>query len=225
MPALPRPELLLFDVNETLLDLDKLRRALNQEFGSESAFRQWFALLLQYALVDTTTAHYHDFGQIGDAALDMLAQTLGQEARPAARKKELLELMRELPPHPDVVPGLTALREAGFRLATLTNSPPATLGQQLQYAGLTNFFEHLGSIDAVQRYKPHPATYLTTCRELGVAPAEAMLVAAHGWDTAGAQLAGLQAAFIARPGQPVYPLAPAPTLTADTLEDLAKQLG
>jgi 2-haloacid dehalogenase len=51
-----------------------------------------------------------------------------------------------------------------------------------------------------------------------------MLVAAHGWDTAGAQLAGLQAAFIARPGQQSYPLAPAPTLTGPTLPDIAHQL-
>ncbi|MFD2784554.1 haloacid dehalogenase type II [Hymenobacter rubripertinctus] len=225
MPASPRPQLLLFDVNETLLDLSKLHQAVNQEFDSKFAFKQWFALLLQYSLVDTTTANYHDFGQLGDAALDMLAQALGQEARPAARKKELLRLITELPPHPDVVPGLTALREAGFRLVTLTNSPPATLQKQMQYAGLTNYFEQLRTIDSLKRYKPHPDTYLTTCRALGVAPADTMLVAAHGWDTAGAQLAGLQAAFVARPGQQTYPLAPTPTLTGPTLEDIARQLG
>ena len=224
MPASARPQLLLFDVNETLLDLSKLHQAIDQEFGSEFAFKQWFSLLLQYSLVDTTTANYHDFGQIGDAALDMLAQALGQEARPAARKKELLRLITELPPHPDVVPGLTALQEAGFRLVTLTNSPPATLHKQMQYAGLTAYFEELRSINAARRYKPHPDTYLTTCRELGVAPAGAMLIAAHGWDTAGAQLAGLQAAFVARPGQQTYPLAPAPTLVGTTLEKIARQL-
>ncbi|OWP63157.1 haloacid dehalogenase, type II [Hymenobacter amundsenii] len=225
MPATsPRPKLLLFDVNETLLDLGKLQQAVNQDFKSEFAFKQWFSLLLQYSLVDTTTANYHDFGQIGDAALDMLAQALGQQARPKARKKELLQLITELPPHPDVVPGLKAFQQAGFRLATLTNSPPSTLQKQMKYAGLTDYFEELCSIDSLKRYKPHPDTYLTTCQALGVAPADSMLVAAHGWDTAGALLAGLQAAFVARPGQQQYPLAPAPTLVGTTLEDIARQL-
>lgn len=219
-----RPKLLIFDVNETLLDLSKLQQAVNQEFRSETAFKQWFALLLQYSLVDTVTGSYHDFGQIGDAALDMLAQALGQPARPAARKKELLTLIAELPPHPDVIPGLTALQQAGFRMVTLTNSPDATVQKQMAYAGLTGFFERLLSIDSLQRYKPHPDTYHTTCERLQVAPAQAMLVAAHGWDTAGARLAGLRAAFIARPGQQTYPLAPAPTLTGPTLADIARQL-
>ncbi|WP_035564803.1 haloacid dehalogenase type II [Hymenobacter sp. IS2118] len=222
--AFSHPKLLIFDVNETLLDLSKLQQAVNQEFRSATAFKQWFALLLQYSLVDTVTGNYHNFGQIGDAALDMLAQAMGQPARPAARKKEILILITELPPHPDIIPGLTALQKAGFRMVTLTNSPDATVQKQMAYAGLTSFFEQLLSIDALKRYKPHPETYYSTCKQLKVAPAQAMLVAAHGWDTAGAQLAGLQAAFISRPGQQVYPLAPAPTLTGPTLPDIARQL-
>lgn len=222
--SLNRPQLLIFDVNETMLDLGKLQKAVNQEFKSEAAFKQWFSLLLQYSLVDTVTSNYHNFGQIGDAALDMLAQALGQPARLPARKKELLTLITELPPHPDIIPGLTALQKAGFRMVTLTNSPDATVQKQMAYAGLTGFFEQLLSIDSLKRYKPHPDTYRTTCERLKVTPAQTMLVAAHGWDTAGAQLAGLQAAFIARPGQQTYPLAPAPTLTGPTLPDIARQL-
>ena len=219
-----RPKLLIFDVNETLLDLSKLQQAINQEFHAETAFKQWFALLLQYSLVDTVTGNYHHFGQIGDAAFDMLAQALGQPARPPARKKELLTLISELPSHPDIIPGLTALQQAGFRMVTLTNSPDTTVQKQMAYAGLTGFFEKLLSIDSLKRYKPHPDTYHSTCARLKVLPAQTMLVAAHGWDTAGAQLAGLQAAFIARPGQQIYPLAPAPTLTGPNLSDIARQL-
>lgn len=219
-----RPKLLVFDVNETLLDLGKLRAAINSEFKSEFAFQQWFSLLLQYSLVDTVTQDYHDFAHIGDGALDMLAQALGQPARPASRKQELLQLITELPPHPDVVPGLTALQQAGFRLVALTNSPGSTVKKQMAYASLTDFFEQLRSVDEVKRYKPHPDTYLTTCQQLQVEPQQALLVAAHGWDVAGALRAGLQAAFISRPGQAPYPLAPAPTHTSPTLEALARQL-
>ncbi|WBA42635.1 haloacid dehalogenase type II [Hymenobacter canadensis] len=225
MPLAARPKLLLFDVNETLLDLSKLQMAINQEFKSEFAFKQWFSLLLQYSLVDTTTAAYHDFGQIGAAALDMLAQALGQPARPETRKKELLGLITELPPHPDVVPALTRLQKAGFRMATLTNSSGPAVKKQIAYAGLSSFFEQLLSVDAVQRYKPHPDTYRMACQTLKTAPADTLLIAAHGWDTAGAVRAGLQAAFVARPGQAQYPLAAAPAYTGPTIGDIARQLG
>ncbi|WP_345238085.1 haloacid dehalogenase type II [Hymenobacter saemangeumensis] len=219
-----RPKLLVFDVNETLLDLRKLQQAINAEFQSESAFKQWFSFLLQYSLVDTVTQEYHDFASIGEGALDMVAQALGQPVRPTARKKELLQLVSELPAHPDVAPALTALKEAGFRMVTLTNSGGSTVKKQMAYAGLTDFFEQLRSVEDVKRYKPHPDTYLTTCRQLKVEPKEALLVAAHGWDVAGALRAGLQAAFISRPGQAQYPLAPRPTHEAATLEALARQL-
>ncbi len=219
-----RPKLLIFDVNETLLDLGKLQQAVNQEFKSEFAFKQWFSLLLQYSLVDTVTGHYHDFPAIGDAGFDMLAQSLGQPARPAARKKELLRLITELPPHPDVVPGLTALQKAGFRMITLTNSPGPTVQKQMAYAQLTPFFEQLLSIDVQKRYKPHLDTYATACRQLKVAPQDTMLLAAHGWDVAGAQWAGMRSAFVARPGQTVYPLADAPDHTVSDLGELVTVL-
>lgn len=219
-----RPKLLIFDVNETLLDLSKLQTAIDEEFSIKGAFKQWFSILLHYSLVDTITGNYHSFGQIGEAALDMLAQATGQPARPVSRKAEIIGLITELPPHPDIIPGLTALQEAGFRMVTLTNSPESTLQKQMAYAGLNRFFEQLLSIDSLKRYKPHPETYLLTCEQLQVAPAQAMLIAAHGWDTAGAQRAGLQAAFLARPGQQTYPLAPTPTLTGSTLAIIARQL-
>ena len=112
------------------------------------------------------------------------------------------------------------MQNSGLQLFKLTNSPNATVQKQLTYAGLTGFFELLLRIDSLNRYKPHPDTYRTTCERLKVASAQAMLVAAHGCDTAGAQLAGLQGAFLARPGQQTYPLAPTPTLTGPTLPGL-----
>ncbi|WP_254448409.1 HAD family hydrolase [Spirosoma rhododendri] len=66
-----RPKAIVFDVNETLLDLSSLQRAFTQTFNEQFAFKFWFSTLLQYSLVDTLTTNYHDFGQIGKAALTM----------------------------------------------------------------------------------------------------------------------------------------------------------
>lgn len=41
-----RPAVLLFDVNETLLDLSDMQQAVNKAFDNELAFKLWFAYLL-----------------------------------------------------------------------------------------------------------------------------------------------------------------------------------
>jgi 2-haloacid dehalogenase len=221
---LPLPQVIVFDVNETLLDMSPLKTAVNAALGSQAAFNQWFGLLLQHALVATVTDEYFNFGILADAALDMTANMLQTKPLSQAEKHDLISLLRKLPAHADVPAGLAQLRDAGYRLVAFSNSPPSTLATQLQSAGLTDYFEQVLSVDAVRRYKPHPATYRFATEQAGVAPAQAMLVAAHGWDIAGALHAGLQAGFLERPGQTLYPLAPPPTCQAPTLTALATQL-
>jgi 2-haloacid dehalogenase len=52
---------------------------------------------------------------------------------------------------------------------------------------------------------------------LQVAPRDVLLVAAHSWDVAGAMRAGCSAAFVARPGMVLDPLAPKPQVVGDDL--------
>jgi 2-haloacid dehalogenase len=218
-----KPVLLVFDVNETLLDLGGMAGEINKTFQDEGAFKQWFALTLQYSLVDDVTGSYHDFGTIADATMRMTAQLLGKEL-PEAERKRLLKLILTAPAHPDVVEGLTRLKQAGYRMVTLTNSTGKVVTQQLKNAGLARFFEASISIDEFKAYKPQLAAYKLALRKLDVKPEQAMLIAAHGWDIAGAADAGLQSAFIARKGHVLYPLAPLPTLQGDTLTAIATQL-
>ncbi|UJH92313.1 hypothetical protein LZ575_07215 [Antarcticibacterium sp. 1MA-6-2] len=42
------------------------------------------------------------------------------------------------------------------------------------------------SIEDIGKYKPHQDTYNWASRKLGIKPEESMLIAAHGWDIAGA---------------------------------------
>lgn len=219
-----RPQAIFFDVNETLLDMGPLKQAVNAAFGNKAAFNQWFGLLLQHSLVATVTEQYFTFAALADAALDMTANMLQEKPLSHAQKHELTALLTQLPPHPDVPAGLHRLRAAGYRLVAFTNSAPPALAAQLRYAGLSEYFEQQLSVDTVHRYKPHPDPYRYALAQADVAPAHALMVAAHGWDVAGALAAGLQAAFLARPGQTLYPLAPPPTYQAPTLTALAEQL-
>src|SRR5919197_4268790 len=72
-----QPRILVFDVNQTLLDVNALRPAFERAFGSGSVLSEWFSLLLQYASVVSLVEAYSDFGTVGGAVLDMLAHSKG----------------------------------------------------------------------------------------------------------------------------------------------------
>jgi 2-haloacid dehalogenase len=220
---MPDREVVVFDVNETLLDLRGLDRPFEEVFGEAGVRREWFQQLLQSALVSTVTDAYADFGAVGRAALSMVAERRGRTLT-AAEADAVLGGMRRLPAHTDVEGALVRLRDAGYRLATLTNSTETVAQAQLAHAGLTPFFERILSADAARRLKPAAEAYRSAAQALGVEVSRVRLVAAHAWDIAGALRAGCLAAFVARPGMVLDPLAPAPDIVGADLGAVADQM-
>ncbi len=94
----------------------------------------------------------------------------------------------------------------------------------MQNAGLARFFESLLSVEEVGLYKPHAHVYRWAARRVGVDVSECLFVAAHGWDVAGAAWAGMRTAFIARPGQQVFPLGPATDIAVPSFKGLPDAL-
>lgn len=225
MPSLAtRPKFLIFDVNETLLDMAPIKQAIDDLLLEPDSSSLWFSTLLHYSLVMSAADRHADFMEIGVAALQMVGRNRDR-AIDDADARQLLSGMRRLAPHPDVASALTRLQRAGFRLATLTNSSQASVKAQLDHAGLADFFEKQLSVETPQRFKPHASVYRWAVGELGAQPADCMLVAAHGWDVAGAKWAGLQAAFIARAYQQKFPLAEPPDIDVANFSALADALG
>lgn len=137
---------------------------------------------------------------------------------------EAMRPIRSLPPHPEVKAALQKLKVAGYRLVTFTNSSQAAVDAQIQNAGLTELFEARVSIGEIQIFKPHGHAYRWAARKMGLQPAECLLVAAHGWDIAGALWAGWRGAFVSRPGAQLYPLAPDPEIAEPDLTKIASRL-
>lgn len=219
-----RPRVIFFDVNETLLDLAPLRQSVGEALGGRPELVPlWFTTMLQYSLVTTVADRYSDFGEIAVACLRMIASNHQVDLGEAAAKDAVAPI-RSLPPHPDAIPALERLREQKYRLLTLTNSSDAALAEQLSNAGLGECFESALSVEGVGLYKPHAHVYRWAARRAGVDVSECLLVAAHGWDVAGATWAGMRSAFVARPGQQQFPLGPAPELAVATLDELADRL-
>jgi 2-haloacid dehalogenase len=213
----------VFDVNETLLDLGYLDAAFERIFGDGALRKAWFAQMLQSALVSTITRVYTDFGAIGIAALEMLAARQKVELKDEHRQL-IREGMQHLPPHPEVPESLATLRNAGLRLASLTNSTQKVAEAQLTNAGLIGYFEQILSADTVKRLKPAPEPYHMAARQLGVDSKDIQLIAAHAWDIAGALRAGCSAAFIARPGMVLDPLVDKPAIIGNDLREVTTQI-
>ncbi|MFC7290260.1 haloacid dehalogenase type II [Hirschia litorea] len=219
------PKVIFFDVNETLLDLDAMKSSVSQALGGrEDLMALWFSTMLHHSLVDTSTGQYHGFGEIGVAALMMVAQNNNIDITPEAAKTAIATPLTSLPPHPDVIDGLKRLKAAGYTIVSLTNSSNAGVKAQFEFAGLTSYFDQRLSIEDIKIYKPNLAAYEWALKKMEIAPEDAMLVAAHGWDIAGAKAANMQAVFVARPGKALYPLAQQPDFIVNGINELADKL-
>ena len=213
----------VFDVNETLLDMGALDPHFERVFGDASARPAWFDRFLQLWLTEMVTGSYQPFGQIAGLALQMLAGERGVELSDEDQQA-ITGGIAELPPHPEVEGALSRLRDAGFRLATLTNSTQEVSDAQIENSGLGELFEMSLAADNVGRLKPAPEPYRMAAESLGVPMGEIRLVAAHGWDIVGAMRAGCGAAFVARPGKALFPTAPPPDVVGADMNEVADRI-
>lgn len=224
-PLLDAPKVIFFDVNETLLDLTAMRSSVGKALGGrDDLLPLWFSTMLHHSLVDSTTGRFHTFGEIGVASLLMVAEIEGIELSKEQAKTAIVTPLRSLPPHPDVRDGLQALKDKGYKLVSLTNSSNQGVYTQFKNADLLSYFDERLSVEDINLYKPDTRTYEWAIEKMGIEAKDAMLVAAHGWDIAGAKQAGWQAAFIARPGKVLYPLALSPDTVVSGLDELVSQL-
>lgn len=213
----------VFDVNETLLDLSALDASFDRVFADASVRIAWFGLVLRTALTLTITGDYEDFVAVGRASLQMIGDARGVEITEADQTL-VAAGMRSLPAHQDVDRNLDRLQSAGATLAALTNSPRDAAVAQLTNAGIIDRFHRVLSVDRTQQFKPAAAVYQSAANDLEVDIDAITMVAAHDWDIAGAMRAGTKGAFLARPGMVWNPLYPDPDITAPDLDQLVDEL-
>ncbi|MFT7338769.1 MAG: 2-haloacid dehalogenase [Marinobacter maritimus] len=225
MPHTKFPQIIVFDVNETLLDITTLEPLFDRVFSDKRILREWFAQLILYSQTMTLSDIYIPFGDLGVGTLRMVAD-IHQVTIEESDIAELKERMSTMPAHPDVIPALTRLRDAGFRMVTLTNSASGASPTPMDKAGLSHFFERTFSVETTSKFKPSPETYRLVAKELSVETSDLCLVACHLWDTIGAQAAGCRGAFLTRSGNAMLPLSgvPIPDIVASELTVLADQI-
>lgn len=208
---------LLFDLNGTITDPAGMGDPWSEPALGLAALRG----AVQTAMVDVISGAYRPFAEHVRGSIEREVAARGLDA---GRVDAAVERAQALAPFPDAAEALDHLRAAGHRLAVLTNSGAEGGAATLQAAGLADRFERILGVDAVVTHKPDPRAYAYALSELGVAPAEATMVAAHGWDTTGAKRAGMRTAWIARGEGTLSPAAEPPDVRAADLHEAARAL-
>ena len=206
-----RPEVVAFDVNETLLDLAPVRAALVEAGEPESLLRTVFARTLLTGIAATATGTWCRFREAFDAALAQESELTGD------RRSRIADAFGELAPHPDVEPALRTLTEAGVRVVTLTHGSPGVAEAGLARGGVSPLVERSLSSEVIRAWKPSREVYLWAAGTCDVPPDRMALVAAHGWDVLGAQRAGLTGAWFPRSERTYPAVYEQPHVAADDL--------
>jgi 2-haloacid dehalogenase len=187
-----RPDVVAFDVNETLLDLAPVRAALVEAGRPETLLPTVFARTLLTGVAAAAVGSWCRFRDAFDAAL-------AQESDLDADARALVaSTFGELAPHPDVEPALRRLTAAGVRVVTLTHGSPGVAEAGLERGGVSALVERSLSSEVIRAWKPAREVYLWAAGVCDVAPERMALVAAHAWDVHGALRAGLSGAWFPR---------------------------
>jgi 2-haloacid dehalogenase len=221
-----KPSVLIFDVNETLIDFESMHHLFERVFGDKRVLREWLGHLIMYSMTITLSGLYKNYWDLGQGLFRMVGSIHGVQIKDED-VEALKKGMMTMPAHKDAADGLKMLKDAGFRLVTLTNSPPTPGGKSpLENAGLDMFFERQFNIETARAYKPAPVVYHMVAQELDVPPQDCCLVATHVWDTIGAQSAGMAGGLLTRPGNATLPIEglPQANFVAPDLPALAQKV-
>lgn len=187
--------LIVFDVVGTLFSLETVQARLKEQGLSRELLPLWFARLLQGAMAATLAGRYLPFGEVAEASLRQLLAATGM---PEQAAQAVVPSLRELDPWPDAAAALERLRRKGHRLVALSNSSLRTTEGLLLRGGLRDRFDAVVSADEARASKPDPRPYRLVLERYALAPGEACMVAAHGWDILGADAVGMQTVWIDR---------------------------
>jgi 2-haloacid dehalogenase len=183
-----------FDVFGTLLSLAPLDEACDRLAagrGREIAAR-WRARQLEASWLRTAMERWADFDVVTRDALAATLDELNIAAPPDLAATA--DAFAELPLAEGAADAVRAIRNAGVATGVLTNASRRTLERIA--ARLDIGVDHLLSVDAARRFKPHPSVYRLAVEATALPPERIGFVTANGWDAAGAVAFGFRVAWL-----------------------------
>jgi phosphoglycolate phosphatase len=211
-------ELLIFDLDGTLIDsrLD-LANAVN-------AMRSHLGM--------STLSNERVYTYVGNGAPLLVRRSLGGQPTEEECRKALAFFMEYYGAHaleqttlyPGVRESLGRFRNAGIRMAVLTNKPTAVSRQILEGLGVGGHFFRIFGGDSFEQKKPDPLGVETLIREAGVDRVHTMMVGDSAVDVATARNAGIACCGVTYGFQPESLRDPAPEIIVDRMEQFADWL-
>ena len=214
---------LVFDVNETLLDLSVLKLHFDKIFGNENVLHEWFNQCIHNAMLSVILETNLNFKDVGRHSLTMIGDKYNINIKNEDRDL-LVQDMTRLPPHYDVVDSMNLLKKNNFRLIALSNNSSDTLLKQLKNAQLDFYFDEIISVEIASTLKPSHKVYDAAASFLNEENKNLTMIACHSWDIAAAMKVGYKGALVKRQGMPENPLFQEPDFIENNLNDLAKKI-
>ena len=226
------PQAVLFDAYGTLFDVYSVALLAEQLFPGQGQHLSvlWRDKQIEYTRLVTTCndgAHYRPFWELTQAALTFAIKKLAAHADStradadfSSEIEQLMNQYRSLSAFPENREVLQALQAQGVPTGILSNGDVAMLTLALKSSGLHPFVDHIISVDAVKKYKTHPAAYALGESTLGLPPAKILFVSSNAWDALGATWHGYQTLWVNRSNQPFEELGTPPTRTGSSLRDV-----
>jgi 2-haloacid dehalogenase len=180
---------------------------------------EWRTRQFEYQWLRALSRNYADFRQVTEDALVFSAEMLKLDLTPEKRD-QLMDAYLRLKAWPDVPSALPSLKEAGMRLALLSNATPKILETGIKYSGLEGLFDRVLSTDALRTYKPDPRAYQMAIDSFGLKRADILFVPFAGWDAAGAKAFGYKTFWVNRLNLPTERLGVVPDAVGQSLVDL-----
>lgn len=217
-------QVVVLDVNETLSDLEPLRKRFVGVGAPGHLLETWFSGVLRDGFALAAAGRAQPFPAIGAAGLRGLLTGLALDRPLEQAVSHVLSGFPELEVHPDVPAGLRALAESGLRVVTLTNGSLSQSQALLERAGVGDLVEQRLSVDDAGRWKPHRDAYAYAARCCGVPLEACAMVAVHPWDLMGASTVGMTTGWVDRRGTPWPDVFDRPHVTGPTLGAVVAEL-
>lgn len=212
---------IVFDAYGTLFDIYSLAanaEALFPTFGKQLA-EKWRDKQIDYTRLRTLSGHYKPFWDVTNDALVYVCKQLKLNLNDED-KNTLMQAYLRLPGFSETSDVLQVLNEKSIPLAILSNGNPTMLNAVVHAAGYEKHFQHVISVDSVQKFKTAPEAYQLVPDVLGFSPKEILFVSSNCWDACGASWFGFTTFWINRAHAPIEELGITPHYQGSSLRDV-----
>ncbi len=214
----------VLDVNETLFTLDPVAAALDDVGIGAAHLDLWFAWILRDGFAAAASGTFAAFPDLARHQTEVLLAGATNVTDTASAVERVVAAFDEVTPAPDVERGLRRLAAADLRLVAFTNGSADITRRFLARAGLDDLVPIVHDASEAGMWKPAPDAYRWICDRVGTAPPDAVMLAVHPWDVAGAMRTGMHGAWLDRDHARWPSWLPTPDSSAGSLVELADAL-